>query len=554
MSTDSNQIAAVIYCRVSSAAQVAKGHGIASQETRCREFARMKGYAVRSVFKDQAVSGGIIDRPGMLSMLADLKANKRRGETVVIIDDISRLARDIKAHLDLRTAIAGAGGRLESPSIEFGEDSDSILVENLLASVSQHQRQKNTEQTANRMRSRLLNGYWAFSRPPGYRYEASAGEGKVLVRDEPLASIIAEGMEGYASGYFQTQAEVKRFFEGFPEFPKTRFGTVTNENVNRILTRIVYAGYLEHPEWGVSLRRARHEPLISLEAFERIQARLTEGAKVPARAGIGEDFPLRGFVLCTCGKPLTACFSKSKTGKKHPYYTCFNKGCESARKSIRRDVIEGQFAGLLAGIQPAPALAELAMDMFRRAWDQQAERARELREQVRRRFAEIEKQTTALLDRIIEASSPSVIARYEQRITELERERLVMAEKLESEGKPRKSFDEMFQLTLRFISSPCNIWENGTIARRHTVLKLAFDDRLVYCRNEGFRTPKTSIVFRVLDQFKRPKAGMAERVGFEPTVPAKEQRFSRPPQSTTLAPLRAARLAGVRPWGVGRAR
>ena len=105
MSTDSNQIAAVIYCRVSSAAQVAKGHGIASQETRCREFARMKGYAVRSVFKDQAVSGGIIDRPGMLSMLADLKANKRRGETVVIIDDISRLARDIKAHLDLRTAI-----------------------------------------------------------------------------------------------------------------------------------------------------------------------------------------------------------------------------------------------------------------------------------------------------------------------------------------------------------------------------------------------------------------------------------------------------------------
>jgi hypothetical protein len=31
---------------------------------------------------------------------------------------------------------------------------------------------------------------------------------------------------------------------------------------------------------------------------------------------------------------------------------------------------------------------------------------------------------------------------------------------------------------------------------------------------------------------------MAERVGFEPTVPVRAQRFSRPSQSTTLAPLR----------------
>ncbi len=33
---------------------------------------------------------------------------------------------------------------------------------------------------------------------------------------------------------------------------------------------------------------------------------------------------------------------------------------------------------------------------------------------------------------------------------------------------------------------------------------------------------------------------MAERVGFEPTVPVKVQQFSRLPDSTTLAPLREA--------------
>src|SRR6185503_14381475 len=33
---------------------------------------------------------------------------------------------------------------------------------------------------------------------------------------------------------------------------------------------------------------------------------------------------------------------------------------------------------------------------------------------------------------------------------------------------------------------------------------------------------------------------MAEREGFEPSVPSRAQRFSRPPDSTTLAPLRDA--------------
>ena len=59
---------------------------------------------------------------------------------MVIVDDISRLARDLGAHWDLRLAIKKAGGTLESPSVKFGEDADSIFIENVLASSAQHQR------------------------------------------------------------------------------------------------------------------------------------------------------------------------------------------------------------------------------------------------------------------------------------------------------------------------------------------------------------------------------------------------------------------------------
>jgi len=192
---------AVIYCRVSSAKQVKKGDGLGSQTTRCREYAKHKNLEVIHVFRDEGVSGSVIDRPGMQAMLKFIKKIKHE-QTVVLIDDISRLARGLEAHLQLRTAISAVGGKLESPSIEFGEDSDSLLVENLLASVSQHHRQKNAEQVKHRMRARVMNGYWVFYPITGYKFQTVPGHGKMLVPDEPVATILKEAFEGFASGRF----------------------------------------------------------------------------------------------------------------------------------------------------------------------------------------------------------------------------------------------------------------------------------------------------------------------------------------------------------------
>ena len=145
---------AVVYCRVSTARQTRKGDGLTSQATRCHEFARYNSLEVVKVFQDSR-SGSLIKRPGMQDILKFLRARRKQNYTV-IIDDISRLARGIEAHLELRSTIDNTGATLASPSIEFGEDSDSVLVENLLASVSQHQRQKNAEQTRNRRKARML--------------------------------------------------------------------------------------------------------------------------------------------------------------------------------------------------------------------------------------------------------------------------------------------------------------------------------------------------------------------------------------------------------------
>jgi DNA invertase Pin-like site-specific DNA recombinase len=306
---------ALIYCRVSGTKQVREGDGLGSQETRCREYAAARKLEIVEVFRDD-ISGGQSARPAMSALLAFLKKHKGEGY-VVIIDDISRFARDVRGHWDLRDLLREAGGKLESPTMEFGEDSDSILVENLLASVAQHQRQKNAEQTRNRMRARALGGYWVFNAPIGYRYEKTTNHGKILVRDEPFASIITEALEGYASGRFETAVEVKRFLEGQPAWPRDRRGEVHPERVSELLTRPIYAGHIHIEDWGVRFVPGRHEGLITLETWKTIQDRRDGNAKAPTRKDLNEDFPLRGFVACACcGEPLTACWS---TGRSRRY-------------------------------------------------------------------------------------------------------------------------------------------------------------------------------------------------------------------------------------------
>src|SRR3546814_20936036 len=91
-------------------------------------------------------------------MLASILKSRKAG-MVVIIDDISRMARDVRNHFDLKESIFRAGATLESPSIEFGSDSASILIEHLLARVAQHQRQKNGDTARNSRRARMLGCY-----------------------------------------------------------------------------------------------------------------------------------------------------------------------------------------------------------------------------------------------------------------------------------------------------------------------------------------------------------------------------------------------------------
>ncbi len=508
---------ALIYCRVSSKKQSNEASGLDSQEFRCRQYAESQGYSVEAVFPDDVSGGGdFMNRTGMVALLRYL--DRQAGKSyVVIFDDLKRFARDTEFHIRLRRELQLRNASVECLNFRFEDTPEGKFVETVFAAQGQLEREQNARQVRQKMKARVEQGFWVFRAPVGYTYVKSLRGGKELIRNEPLATIVQDALEGYATRRFASLTEVKRYLESQPLFPKDLpNGEIRHQTVLRLLQKAVYAGYVSAPKWGVSLRKGHHEPLISLEVFQRIEQRLNEGTYAPMRKDIKEDFPLRGAVACGgCGTPLTAGWCTGKY-KKYPYYFCRKRGCGEYGKVIARGKIEGEFRGLLSRLQPAPMLAEIVTAMFRDSWNQQLDQTSSRSEALKQASLDVERKIEEMIERIVETSNPRVIAAYERRIAELDREKLLLQEKAGAAAQPRGTFDELFELAIGFLSSPCNIWHSNHLSLQRTVLKLVFSEHLAYDRNEGFRTPKTTLPFKVLRGFSGEESGMVPVEGFEP--------------------------------------
>jgi site-specific DNA recombinase len=493
---------AIIYCRVSSRAQEEEGNGLQSQETRCREFAASQGYAVTAVFPDTISGGGdFMKRPGMVALLSFLDAQPDTRFTV-IFDDLKRFARDTRFHLDLREAFRVRGASIECLNFKFDETPEGEFIETIMAAQGALERKQNGRQVAQKMKARMQNGYWVHNAPTGYRYKTMRGHGKLLIADEPIASVVREALEGFAIGRFQTQIEVKRFLEAQPYFPRSANNKVRPKLVSDMLRNPLYTGHICSEVYGINWLRGHHDPLISTATYEKMQERLCGTAYAPARQDIGDDFALRGFVACgDCGAGLKSSWSKGKY-KYYPYYLCQTKGCESYGKSIPRDKLEGDFGEVVKSLTPSPALYALAKSMFKDAWNGRVEQAKLAARSTKRQLADVEKQIDALLTRIVSTNNATVVKAYENKIAEFEKSKAVLTENLVQKAPTARRFEETLELSTIFLSSPWKLWESGQMNLRRMLLRLAFTGRFDYHRNGGARTPKIALPFKALGVFE----------------------------------------------------
>ena len=352
----------------------------------------------------------------------------RRFQNEPSIHDLKRYARDTEFHTRLRRIMAERGATRECLNFNFEDSPEGRFFETIAAAQGELEREQNGRQVTQKMRARVENGFWCFGKLIGYRYEKHASGGKVMVPEEPQASVIREAFEGLASGRFQNAAEVTRFFNGHVEFRTKQRGQANWQRTFNLLRNPLYAGLINSPRLGIYMKRGQHEPLVSVSTWQKAQEQLDGRALAPARKDIQDDFILRGFVCCNaCGDPMTAAFSKGRNAH-YGYYKCFKRSCRLYGKSIRKEKLEGEFETLIKSLKPGPGLVDLFKAMFAKAWEQQSEAAKTRAKDAQKALDAIEGKITKLVERIMQTEQSTIIAAFEREIEKLELQKAGLAE------------------------------------------------------------------------------------------------------------------------------
>ena len=492
----------IIYCRVSSERQKTEGHGLDSQEHRCRELADKKGYEIEKVFRDSFSGGGdYTKRPAMSEMLTYMDS-KPYNRYVVIFDDLKRLARDTEQYLKLKRALELRRATVECPNFVFTNSPEGQYVETIMAATAQLEREQNRRQVMQKMKARLELGYWCLPAvAAGYEYKKDPVHGSLPTLIPKTSVIIKEALEGFASGRFVEQEDVRLFLE---ERKILNGKPIYLGYVHRILTSIFFTGYIEYAPWEVSRRKAKHQPLIDLATFQKIQERLNTKARTHTKNMLNKDFPLRSFVLCSsCGKPDTASWSRARNGKKHPYYRCKTKGCQEHNSSIRKDKIEKEFESILRKIKPSAEVLNLTKAIMADVWHKKEAEGLNKKSELEKEIEKIESEKLRFAKLAGKARDESVVATYEEQIGMLAEKSLVLKNSLMSFAKHRPNIETALDIVFDFLKDPLKQWQKGNIHTQKLVLRLVFEQNLRYNRKSGFETAILSLPLRV---FTLPEA------------------------------------------------
>ena len=356
---------AAIYARYSSENQ--RPESIEDQIASCRRLATQKGYVVSEdlIYSDIAASGARKDRAGLSALLA---AAEEALFSVVLVDDLSRLARDNFLMLSLLAELRFRGIRIVSVADGLdSEDEESALGIQVRGIFNELQLRDLRKKTLRGQAGQKARGFFVGERTYGYRSVPAGAirmdkkgrprpDGYAMVVDPREAAIVVRVFEEFASGV--SQSGIVRWLnqENIPG-RQNRSKAWAPATIFRMLRSTKYIG-----RWVWNATETRRDPktgrrrqfpkpesewcivedpslrIVSDELWGRVQERLKAvhktwpgGEGKSAFAGQGsrcQAFPtqlLAGSLVCgTCGGAVV-----KVTNKGGGYY-----GCRAATRAV----------------------------------------------------------------------------------------------------------------------------------------------------------------------------------------------------------------------------
>ncbi len=441
---------AAVYARYSSDNQ--RPESIEDQAAACRRLADERGLKVLDdhIYADQAKSGARKDRPGLAALLAAAPSGQF---SVVLVDDLSRLARDNYLMLSVLAELHFEGIRVLS--VADGLDSDDeeatlgIQIRGIFNELQLRDLKKKTlrGQIGQKERGFFVGertfGYRSVPdgemrmdkkgrpRPEGYKMEIEPSEAAVVLRifksyadGQSLTGIVRTLNQQAVPGRFKTSkgwspATISRILDNEKYIGRW----VWNRTESRRDPRTGRRRRFEKPEAEWVVREDESLQIVPQALWQEVRVRRSEMRRTwpggKGKRGFSTDqgsrqshFPthlLSGAMVCgACGAAIA-----QVSGKSGGYYGCLAaaKGACENKLLVRRKLTEGT---IIAAIQQRLADPEQIEYVLLRVEDEVAKLQSDVPETIRIKEAELgseERRLANFLDFIGEGRGSQALAK-----------------------------------------------------------------------------------------------------------------------------------------------
>jgi site-specific DNA recombinase len=344
---DPAQKLAVIYARVSSKEQEKEGFSIPAQLKLLKEYAAAQGFAVAQDYVDVETAKQT-GRAAFGEMVAYLNAHP--AIRVMLVEKTDRLYRNLKdwvtvdeLEVEIHFPKEGVVLSRESRSSEkFMHGIKVLMAKNYIDNLSEEARKG--------MQEKAEQGIWPTKSPLGYRNVAGPDGKKIIATDPDVAPIVSKLFEWYATGQYALKEVARKARDAGFIYRRTG-ATVPVSAVHSILRNRLYTGQFE---WNGKLIHGRHQPLVSVELWERVQG-ILDGRNVSKAKRGKHDFAFSGLIACAkCGCSVVGEIKKER----YVYYhctgyadKCLGNPASCRRHYVREELLEQKFTELLGHVR-----------------------------------------------------------------------------------------------------------------------------------------------------------------------------------------------------------
>lgn len=279
------------YIRVSSQKQ-GEGVSLDAQRDAITDFASRENLSIVKWFeeKETAAKSG---RAVFNEMIRELKRGRAAGLIIHRIDRSARNFRDWGAIGELSDK--GIDVHFATESLDFRSRGGRLVADIQMAVAADYCRNLSIEARKG-INGRLKQGFYPFAAPIGY---LDQGGGQLKTLDPLRAPFIKQLFALYLSG----EHSIRSLHQEMVQRGLTSRGgkPISRRSVENILQNRFYCGLTQNGRTG-ELFRGKHEPLISVADFERIQA-IKEGRYVKKKTK--HDHLLRKLFFLCCVRHRT---------------------------------------------------------------------------------------------------------------------------------------------------------------------------------------------------------------------------------------------------------